>query len=79
MAATATVALATALLIALVVTVFAAIGRGATPRRERRPLLGRTTPDLIAGLAAEVVRGVRELDRTSQAVARTERATCSRH
>lgn len=78
MAATATVALATALLIALVVTVFAAIGRGATPPRERRPLLGRTAPDLVTGLAADVLRGVRELDRTSPEVARVERALCSR-
>lgn len=77
-AAVATVALASALLIALVVTVFAAVGRGTIPARERRPLVERTPSDLAAGLVADVVRGLRELDRTSPAVARVERALCSR-
>ncbi len=70
----ATVVLASALLIALVVTVFAVIGRGATPARERRPLTGRTPSDHGVGLAADVVRGARELDRTSPVVGRVDRA-----
>lgn len=70
----ATVALANVLLIALVVAVLGAVGRGAVPARERRPLAGRTPSDLGAGLAADVVRGIRELDRTSPAIARVLRA-----
>jgi hypothetical protein len=70
----AAVVLASGLLVALVVAVFAAIGRGAVPARERRPYVGRTTGDLAVGLVADVVRGLRELDRTSPVVARVERA-----
>jgi hypothetical protein len=69
-----TTAFASVLLVALVVTVFAVIGRGATPVRERRPLRARTSSDLAAGLVADVVRGLREVDRTSPVVVRVERA-----
>jgi hypothetical protein len=67
-------ALATVLLVVLVVSTLTAIGRGTVPARERRPLTGRTPSDLGVGLAADIVRGVRELDRTSPVVARADRA-----
>jgi hypothetical protein len=67
-------ALASVLLVTLVVTAVTAIGRGTVPARERRPLAGRTPSDLGVGLAADLVRGVRELDRTSPVVARVDRA-----
>jgi hypothetical protein len=70
----ATTAFASVLLFALVVTVFAVIGRGATPARERRPLRARIPSDLATGLVADVVRGLRELDRVSPVVPRVERA-----
>jgi hypothetical protein len=67
-------ALASVLLVVLVVTALTAIGRGTVPARERRALAGRTPSDLGVGLAADVVRGVRELDRRSPVVARVARA-----
>ncbi|PVZ14346.1 hypothetical protein [Actinomycetospora cinnamomea] len=67
-------AFASVLMLALVVAALAVIGRGAVPDRERRPIGTRTPSDLAIGLAVDVVRGLRELDRTSPVVARVERA-----